>query len=422
MRKDDSRFWANVVIDAIRDESGEIISFTKITRDITERRALEEAKEQLYQAQKMETVGQLTGGVAHDFNNLLTAVSGSHALLRRIVSDPRALNLLDMAERAVARGARLTQQLLAFSRQHQLQPEKTNSNELITSSEALLRHAAGGRAVLRLDLLPRLWSTNIDQTHFQSALLNLIVNARDALDDKAGTVTIETTNVHLDEKRVGELGGIPSGDYVLIAVHDDGKGMTEEVKAKAVEPFFTTKAPGKGSGLGLSQVYGFVRQSNGQIEIDSTPGRGTTVRIFLPRLIDASEADADAPTAERKAGSVLITEDDPDVLTVSVETLRMLGYEVYSAANAAEAMTILRRDVPIDVLFTDVVMPDGVNGIDLVREARRLRPEIRVLLCSGYSRDGIQTDEMTTFLGKPYLIADLARELAALMSQRSPGG
>jgi PAS domain S-box-containing protein len=419
VRKDGSRFWANVVVDVIRDEGGKIIGFTKITRDISERRALEQAKEQLYQAQKMETVGQLTGGVAHDFNNLLTAVSGSHALLRRIVSDPRALNLLDTAERAVARGARLTQQLLAFSRQHQLQPQKTDSNELITSSEALLRHAASERALLRLDLLPQLWSTNIDQTHFQSALLNLIVNARDALHDKAGTVTIETSNVHLDEKRASALGEISAGDYVLIAVHDDGEGMTAEIRSRAVEPFFTTKAPGRGSGLGLSQVYGFVRQSNGQIEIDSTPGKGTTVRMFLPRLFETSEDDADASTAERKAGSVLITEDDPDVLTVSVETLRLLGYEVYSAANAAEAMTILRRDVPIDVLFTDVVMPNGMNGIDLVRAARRLRPEIRVLLCSGYSRDGIQTDESTSFLTKPYMIADLARELAALISKRT---
>jgi PAS domain S-box-containing protein len=420
VRKDGSRFWANVVIDAIRDEGGTIIGFTKITRDISDQRALEQAKEQLYQAQKMETVGQLTGGVAHDFNNLLTAVSGSHALLRRIVSDPRALNLLDTAERAVARGAKLTQQLLAFSRQHQLQPQKTNSNELITSSEALLRHATNERAVLRLDLLPRLWSTNIDQTHFQSALLNLVVNARDALEDKPGTVTIETRNVHLDEKRASKVGEISAGDYVLIAVHDDGKGMTAEVKSRAVEPFFTTKAPGRGSGLGLSQVYGFVRQSNGQIDIDSTSGKGTTIRMFLPRMINTAEADADAPTAERKAGSVLITEDDPDVLTVSVETLRLLGYEVYSAANAAEAMTILRRDVPIDVLFTDVVMPNGMNGIDLVREARRLRPEIRALLCSGYSRDGIQTDESTSFLTKPYMIADLARELASLMSKRTP--
>jgi PAS domain S-box-containing protein len=420
VRKDGSRFWANVVVDVIRDEGGKIIGFTKITRDISERRALEQAKEQLYQAQKMETVGQLTGGVAHDFNNLLTAVSGSHALLRRIVSDPRALNLLDTAERAVARGAKLTQQLLAFSRQHQLQPQKTNSNELITSSEALLRHAAGERALLRLDLLPRLWSTNIDQTHFQSALLNLVVNARDALEEEAGAVTVKTRNVHLDEKRASALGEISAGDYVLIAVHDNGKGMTTEIKSRAVEPFFTTKAPGRGSGLGLSQVYGFARQSNGQIEIDSTPGNGTTVRMFLPRLFDTSEADADAPTAERKAGSILITEDDPDVLTVSVETLRLLGYEVYSAANAAEAMTILRRDVPIDVLFTDVVMPNGLNGIELVREARRLRPEIRVLLCSGYSRDGIQTDESTSFLTKPYMIADLARELAALISKRAP--
>ncbi len=416
VRKDGTRFWANVVIDAIKDEDGELIGFTKITRDITERRALEQAKEQLYQAQKMETVGQLTGGVAHDFNNLLTAVSGSHALLRQMVSDPRAQKLLDTAERAVARGAKLTQQLLAFSRQHRLQAEKANANELITAFEALLHHATGENIDVRLNLDPGLWVSNIDQTQFQSALLNLIVNARDAMEETGGTITIETRNCEIDQDRARSLGEIPAGSYVMIAIHDDGAGMTPEVKARAVEPFYTTKQPGKGSGLGLSQVYGFLRQSNGQIEIESALGQGTTVRMLLPKLADQDNGSEEAGSEARRNGTVLITEDDPDVLSVAVETLRALGYDVYSAANASEAITILRRDAPIDVLFTDIVMPNGMNGIELARKAKQLRPGIRVLLASGYSRPEDEIEADAKFIPKPYQLPELARQLEAMIA------
>ncbi len=415
VRKDGTRFWANVVIDAIRDENDELVGFTKITRDITERRALEQAKEQLYQAQKMETVGQLTGGVAHDFNNLLTAVSGSHALLRQMVSDPRAQRLLDTAERAVARGAKLTQQLLAFSRQHRLQPEKANANELITAFEGLLHHATAENIEVRLNLDPQLWVSSIDQTQFQSALLNLIVNARDAMEETGGTVTIETRNCEIDEDRARSLGEIPAGAYVMIAVHDNGAGMPPEIKARAIEPFYTTKQPGKGSGLGLSQVYGFLRQSNGQIEIESALGQGTTVRMLLPKLAD-QDGESEEIGGARRNGTVLITEDDPDVLTVAVETLRALGYEVYSAANASEAMTILRRDTPIDVLFTDIVMPNGMNGIELARKAKQLRPEIRVLLASGYSRPGDEIESDAKFIPKPYQMPELARQLETMIT------
>ncbi len=420
LRKDGSRFWANVVIDPIRDEEGKLIGFTKITRDITDRRLLEQAKEQLHQAQKMETVGQLTGGVAHDFNNLLTAVSGSHALLRPMIADPRAQRLLDTAERAVARGAKLTQQLLAFSRQHRLQPEKANANELIAALEGLLRHATGELAELALDLEPRLWLSNIDQTQFQSALLNLIVNARDASEETRGRITIATRNVELDQARAKSLGEIAAGRYVTIAVSDRGEGMTAETKARAIEPFFTTKDPGRGSGLGLSQVYGFARQSNGQIEIDSTIGSGTTVRLFLPTLPEQDAAINGPAETMRRAGTVLITEDDPDVLAIAVETLRALGYEVYSAANASEALTILQRGTPVDVLFSDIVMPGGMNGVELAREARRLRPGISVLLSSGYSRPGIQPEEGTNFIPKPYQMPELARRLEALLPRPRP--
>ncbi|MBV9373939.1 MAG: PAS domain S-box protein [Alphaproteobacteria bacterium] len=408
VRKDGTRFWASVVIDPIRDEEGTLIGFTKITRDTTERRALEQARDQLYQAQKMESVGQLTGGVAHDFNNLLTAVGGSLSLVKHLITDQRALKLLDTAESAVARGARLTQQLLAFSRQHPVQPEKANVNELITSLASLLRHASGENAEIRLNLSPLLWLCEVDRTQLQSALLNLIVNARDAIGESGGIITIETRNCEIDETRAASLGDIAAGHFVMLAVSDNGSGMSPEIRAKAVEPFFTTKEPGRGSGLGLSQIYGFARQSGGQLEIDSDLGHGTTVRIFLPGLVPEGADTAD------KLGSVLLTEDDPDVLTIAAETLRLLGYEVHTARNATEALAILNQGTPIDILFTDIVMPNGMNGIALAREARRLRPRIRVLLASGYSRDRVDADDDMAFISKPYQMADLAHQLVGI--------
>jgi PAS domain S-box-containing protein len=405
VRKDGTRFWANVVIDPIWDEEDRLIGFTKITRDISQRRVLEQAREQLHQAQKLETVGQLTGGIAHDFNNLLTAVSGSLSLVRQFVNDPRARRILDAAEGAIARGAKLVQQLLTFSGQHQLEPEPSNINQLIHTFEVLLHHAAGAsKSTLTLDLFPSLWLVNVDQTQFQSALLNLVVNARDAMERDGGTINIETRNCEIDEARARALGEIAPGSYVVVAVQDTGSGMTEEARVRAIEPFYTTKAPGRGSGLGLSQVYGFVRASNGQIEIDSVSGRGTTVRLMLPKLIQALTNDA-APNAGPR--SILVAEDDPLVLTVAVEGLRYAGYEVHSAASAAEALTILKRDVTIDVLFSDIVMPDGMNGIELAREARRLRPDIRVLLSSGYSRETLTAQREGTFIPKPYRMPDL---------------
>ena len=408
VRKDGSRLWANVVIDAIRDEDGNLIGFTKITRDITERRALEQAREHLFQAQKMESVGQLTGGVAHDFNNLLTAVGGSLTLLKQLITDQRAVKLLDTAESAVSRGTKLTQQLLAFSRQQPVNPEKANANELIASLASLLRHAAGENVQLRLDLSPLLWLCEIDRTQFQSALLNLVVNARDAISSPGGVVTIETRNCEIDETRAASLREIGPGPFVMLAVSDNGPGMSAEIKAKAIEPFFTTKEPGRGSGLGLSQVYGFARQSRGQIEIDTDVGRGTTVRIFLPGLVP------EGADAAQKVGTVLVTEDDADVLTIAAETLRLLGYEVHTATNAAEAIAILKTGTPIDILFTDIVMPNGMNGIELAREARRLRPGIRVLLASGYSRERSTADEDMAFIAKPYQMPELARYLEAI--------
>jgi PAS domain S-box-containing protein len=411
VRKGGTRFWANVVIDAIRDEDGNLIGFTKITRDITERRALEQARDQLYQAQKMESVGQLTGGVAHDFNNLLTAVGGSLSLLKHIVTEPRALRLLDTAESAVARGARLTHQLLTFSRQHPVRLEKGSINELIASLASLLRHAAGENADIRLDLSPLLWVCELDRTQLQSALLNLVVNARDAIGGRGGAITIQTRNVEIGDARASSIGDIGPGRYVMLAVTDNGSGMSPETRAKAIEPFFTTKEVGRGSGLGLSQVYGFARQSAGQLEIDTQPGRGTTMRIFLPGLVPEG-----ADTAG-KVAAVLVTEDDPDVLTIAAESLELLGYEVHTARDATEALALLNRGTPIDILFTDIVMPNGMNGIALAREARRIRPGIRVLLASGYSRERAEAGEDMAFIAKPYQMSELAQQLEALKAR-----
>ena len=420
VRKGGMRFWASVVIDRILDEQGNILGFAKITRDITERRQLERAKEQLYQAQKLETVGQLTGGVAHDFNNLLTAVLGSLSLIMQMTTDPRVKRLAETAVRAADRGAKLTSQLLAFARRQTLRPQPSDLNELITVFDALLRRAVGETISVETKLDPKLWVVGVDQAQFQSALMNLVVNARDAMPG-GGALLIETKNALLDQMTATAL-DIEPGPYVLVSVRDTGSGMANEVKARAIEPFYTTKDVGKGSGLGLSQVYGFARQSNGQLEIESEPERGTTVRVYLPRGGGEAEEERLAKGGARekhRAPSVLVVEDDPEVLDVAIEALRSFGYQVFSAPNALEALTILGHDdARIDVLFSDIVMPKGMDGIELAREARLLRPKLQILLASGYTREGLQGRDGIAgdmvFLAKPYQLSVLAETLRQL--------
>jgi PAS domain S-box-containing protein len=421
VRKGGTRFWASVVIDRILDAHGNAIGFAKITRDITERHQLERAKEQLFQAQKLETIGQLTGGVAHDFNNLLTAVLGSLSLITQMTTDTRVKRLAETAARAADRGAKLTSQLLAFARRQTLRPQASDLNQLITAFDALLRRAVGETVSVETNLAPELWVAAVDQAQFQSALLNLVVNARDAMPG-GGALVIETKNVVLDESGAAALTEIEPGPYVIASVRDSGSGMTDEVKRRAIEPFYTTKDIDKGTGLGLSQVYGFARQSNGQLEIESERGKGTTVRIYLPRASDDAErATLPKGGAKERPGtpSVLVVEDDPDVLDVTIETVRSLGYQVSSAPNALEALTILgHNDARIDVLFADVVMPKGLDGIELAREARRLRPKLQILLASGYTREGLRSRENiaedTVFLAKPYQLSVLAETLRQL--------
>ena len=424
VRKDGTRFWANVVIDPIYSDTKRLIGFAKITRDITERRnaqeALAQAQAALFQSQKMETVGQLTGGIAHDFNNLLTIIVNNLDLLTRSVSGAREVRLIESAQRAAERGAQLTQQLLAFSRRQPLQPALHNPNTLIKGFEAVLRRACGETVKLDLTLPAQVSTINVDGAQFEAALLNLVVNARDAMPN-GGELTIAIGETELDEDRA-KIWNVSAGSYVVITVEDTGVGMTPEVASRVFEPFFTTKEVGKGTGLGLSQVYGFITQSGGHIKVDSIPGEGTTITMFLPAHGDSEpsneEDSADPYRPSRDSnGTVLIVEDEPAVLDVATEIFVSLGYDVLTAQDAPHAIEILAGDAPIDVLFSDVIMPNGMNGVELSRKAREMRPGIKVLLASGYPMSALPAeglDQGISFISKPYRWTELADKLRSL--------
>jgi PAS domain S-box-containing protein len=423
LRKDGTRFWASVVIDPIRNDRGELIGFAKITRDITERRhaqeALEHAQAALFQAQKMEAVGQLTGGVAHDFNNLLTIIVNNLDLLTRNAREPRDVKLIESAQRAAERGAKLTQQLLAFSRRQPLQPDTHNPNTLIEGFESVLRRACGEMIRLQLSLAPRIRWVSVDAPQFESALLNLIVNARDAMPN-GGSLKIMTGNVTLSEMD-STLSDLPPGQYASIAVQDTGTGMTPEIVNRVFEPFFTTKEIGKGTGLGLSQVYGFVTQSGGHIKVDSTPGQGTRVTMLLPAQETGIETSEEEDETERpardSAGTVLIVEDEPAVLEVASDIFDSLGYDVVTATDANEAIKVLDGNLSIDVLFSDVIMPNGMNGVELSRKAREMRPDLKILLASGYPMSALPSEGLgagVSFISKPYRWTELAEKLRGL--------
>jgi PAS domain S-box-containing protein len=423
LRKDGTRFWASVVIDPIRNDRGELIGFAKITRDITERRhaqeALEHAQAALFQAQKMEAVGQLTGGVAHDFNNLLTIIVNNLDLLTRNAREPRDVKLIESAQRAAERGAKLTQQLLAFSRRQPLQPDTHNPNTLIEGFESVLRRACGEMIRLQLSLAPRIRWVSVDAPQFESALLNLIVNARDAMPN-GGSLKIMTGNVTLSEKDSASS-DLPPGQYVSTTVQDTGTGMTPEIVSRVFEPFFTTKEIGKGTGLGLSQVYGFVTQSGGHIKVDSTPGQGTKVTMLLPAqetgiAMSEEEDETERPTRD-SAGTVLIVEDEPAVLEVASDIFDSLGYDVVTATDANEAIKVLDGHPSIDVLFSDVIMPNGMNGVELSRKAREMRPDLKILLASGYPMSALPSEGLgagVSFISKPYRWTELAEKLRGL--------
>jgi len=413
VRKDGSRFWAHVVVDAIRDEAGELVGFAKVTRDVTERKqaaeALARANVALFQSQKMESLGQLTGGVAHDFNNLLAVMSNGLDVLSLRAHDHADLRMLETMQRAVARGAKLTQQLLSFARQQPLKVEKCNVNAVIRGFEAVLRRAADGTIELEVRQEPRPRPVLLDVARFESALLNLVVNARDAMPG-GGKIVIAVENVELGE---GTVGTLAAGPYVRVSVADTGAGMPPEVVARAFEPFFTTKEVGKGTGLGLSQVYGFIAQSGGDVLIRSEAGQGTVVSIYLP-VAKGTSGEANTVTGP-PLDTVLVVEDEPDLLDATAALFRSLGYEVLTASNGSEAMDALSRRDDIHVLFTDVVMPRGIDGIQLARLTRDLRPDVRIVLASGYPLPALRAEhgnlDEFTFIHKPYRLADLVRTL-----------
>ncbi len=427
VRKDGTRFWAHVIIDAIRDEKGKLIGFAKVTRDITDKREAQEALEQtraaLFQAQKMEAIGQLTGGIAHDLNNLLTVIANGLDLISRNLRDPRDVRRLEAAQRATERGAKLTQQLLAFARRQPLRPERQSPTALLREFEPVLRRACSANIDFEFDLRSRLQQCDIDGPQFEAAMLNLVVNARDAMP-KGGKLTIRTSATTLDAAHRKMLPESTVTDFVLVEVADTGTGMPPEVQARAFDPFFTTKEVGKGTGLGLSQVYGFVAQSGGLAEIDSKPGEGTVVRIFLPAVALLESGDPVSDEYGRDAGSVLIVEDEPEVLDIAAEIFETLGYSVRTAPEALAALQKLQEGERIDVLFTDVVMPKGMNGIELAREARKLQPDIMVLLASGYPMPALSAEfgalEEFAFLSKPYRWAEVADRLKSLKAMGRP--
>ncbi len=394
----------------------------RIAAEVAERRETETI---LHQAQKMEAIGQLTGGVAHDFNNLLMVVTGGLSLLAKHVgNDPKAGDLIAAIKKAATRGEQLTTQLLAFARRQTLRPEPRDVNSLIHEFDVLAGRILGESIEITMDLDEYVGTCNVDTSQFGSSLLNLIVNARDAMP-QGGKVTVRTRKVAIDSGTARLLGpGAAPGDYVMVEVEDNGVGMDPDVSARALEPFFTTKDPGRGTGLGLSQVYGFMRQSDGFLSIDSAPGRGTTVRLYFPCI---AETDLHPPQPEHgdslMGGSetVLVVEDDEGVRSITVQFLEALGYRALTASNAQEALQVT-AGAPVDLVISDVVMPGGMSGVDLARELRRRHPAICVILASGYAAgseifrkaDGIQEFPV---LSKPYQHSDIARAVRAALDR-----
>src|ERR1700748_1380875 len=429
VRKDGTPFWAHVVIDAIRDDDGKLVGFAKVTRDITERREaeakLQAAQTTMIRAQKLEAIGQLTGGVAHDFNNLLQVIGGNlHLLHKDVAGNPRAEMRVQSALAGVARGAKLASQLLAFARRQPLEPRVVNAGRLIKSMDEMLRRALGGEIEVETVVAGGLWNSLVDPDQLENAVLNLAINAGAAMNGE-GRLTIEASNAFLDDEYVRQHDELSAGQYVMIAVTDTGTGIPPDILERVYEPFFTTKTEDKGTGLGLAMVYGFLKQSGGHVKISSEVGAGTTVKLYLPREIASEDALVAAPSGEIKGGeeTVLVVEDDEEVRDVAVSMLTELGYRVVKARDAASALVVVDSGIPIDLIFTEVMMPGTLHTPELARKAKERLPDVAVLFTSGYTQNAIvhggRLDAGVELLAKPYTREALARKIRHVLANHA---
>ena len=391
---------------------------------------LREKDEALRQSQKMEAIGQLTGGVAHDFNNLLQIISGNLDTLRRHLppDSPRLIRAANNAANGAQRAAALTKRLLAFARKQPLDPKPIDVNVLVSGMSELLYRTLGEEVEVETVLAAGLWRVEVDLNELEAAILNLAVNARDAMP-QGGRITIETSNTHLDEAYAHAHAEVLPGQYVALCVTDSGVGMSPETLAAAFEPFFTTKPVGRGTGLGLSQVYGFAKQSKGHVKLYSEIGQGTTVKIYLPRLLVApgqaeEQVSTEVPPEGLETETVLVVEDDNEVRAYSVETLSELGYRVLEAHNGPSALRVLQREPDIDLLFCDVVLPGGMTGAQVAAQAKAMRPSLKVLFTTGYARNAIihdgRLDQGVHLITKPFSFADLAEKVRDLLDAHVP--
>jgi len=417
-RKDGTIFPMELAVGEVR--IGNTHLFTGFIRDLSARMKMEE---DLRQAQKMEAVGQLTGGLAHDFNNLLTVISGNLEMLESRVAPGDESEILREAQEATELGAKLANRLLAFGRRQPLTPKPVDLSMLVSGMADLLGRSLGELVRIETRLSQSLPTTMTDAGQVENALLNLAINARDAMPN-GGSLIIETGEERIDLEYAQANPGFHAGHYVMLAVTDTGHGMSQEVREHAFEPFFTTKGPGSGTGLGLSTIYGFVKQSGGHVHLYSEQGHGTTVRIYLP--VDSSaapgdEAPLDAAATRAKGEHILVVEDDERVRRVSVRRLKELGYQLTEAENGPSALRSLEQGVPVDLLFTDVVMPGGMTGLELAKAVRRRWPKVKLLFTSGYAEPAIVRGDVlpadADWLAKPYRTIDLAQKLRSLLDQ-----
>jgi PAS domain S-box-containing protein len=406
VRKDGSFFWASVVIDAIK-EDGRLIGFAKITRDITERREaalkLERMQKQLAESQKLDALGQLTGGVAHDFNNLLMVIGGSAQVLKKYADDEKSERAVQAIESAARRGAALTSQLLTFARRQNVSPQTVRLSERIDAVREVLNMGVGGTVQLTTDVKDDVWPIKVDISELETALVNLTINARDAMPD-GGTINISAENVRLDDD-------VNKGDFVAIRVSDTGAGIPPDIVQKVFDPFFTTKPVGKGTGLGLSQVHGFAYQAGGLVAVSSELGKGTTVTISLPRENAGTVSDESLRPAVSGSGTILLVEDNPDVAMASAGLLEQLGYAVRWVSNAEAALVEIEAE-EIDLVFSDIVMPGKMDGLTLAQTIRGKYPRLPILLATGYSDTLRRTSLGFQILKKPYEIHELSQALS----------